>query len=275
MPYTAEQFGKFVLLRRQPERRLETLACGVATPSLITYGRYPLTEVHHLGESRRTLVGRGTLGCPTVAQASVAPGEQTEGTELRRDLQELLNSVWRSLESATARRTPFTLGHLGTVGPAGAPRVRAIILRHFEQDRASVLFATNTGAAKIAEMRENPLVALTVNDDDAAVQLRMEGRAEIIEDPNLRRLAWESFGPQTRHLYQSPSVPGTPLSELQTPEPVEVESAGGCENTEFDRFACVRINLETLDWLDISSPEHQRCQFVRVGHGWTGQRVVP
>lgn len=194
---------------------------------------------------------------------------------MRPDLQELLHSVWRSLESATARRPPFTLGYLGTVGRSGAPRVRAIILRRFEQDRASILFATSTRAAKIAEIRENPLVALTVNNDDAAVQLRMEGRAEIIEDSNVRRSAWESLGPQTRHLYRSSSPPGTSLSEHQTLELADAESARGGEDTEFDRFAWVRINLETLDWLDIASPEHERCQFVREGHGWTGQRVVP
>jgi hypothetical protein len=36
-------------------------------------------------------------------------------------------------------------------------------------------------SAKVHEIRANPLVALTVNDDSAAVQLRMEGHAEIVE----------------------------------------------------------------------------------------------
>lgn len=191
------------------------------------------------------------------------------------NLQDLLHSVWRSLESATARRTPFTLGYLGTVGLAGEPRVRAVILRRFELDRASLLFATNVGSAKIAEIRNNPRVALTVNDDDAAVQLRMEGRAEVVGDSGLRRLAWESFGPQTRHLFESSSAPGTPLSKSHGPEPSDSECLEGDKSTEFDRFAWVRINLERLDWLDIASTKPQRCQFVREGRGWAGQWVTP
>lgn len=191
------------------------------------------------------------------------------------DHQELLNRVWRSLEDATARRTPFTLGFLGTVDQTGAARVRAIILRRFDREGGCVMFATNAASAKIEQIRLNPLVALTVHDDDAAVQVRMEGRAEIVEGATERRLAWESFGPQARRLYRSPLTPGAPLGEQQTSETVTAEAGRRDENAEFDRFAWVRIRLERLDWLDLSSPEHERCQFIREGHTWTGERVVP
>ena len=193
---------------------------------------------------------------------------------MKPDLQDLLGRVWRSLEDATARRTPFTLGYLGTTDATQAPRVRAIILRGFDPDRGCLMFATHMASAKIEEIRLNPLVAVTVTDDDAALQLRMEGRAEIVGDPTERRVAWESLASHTRHLYRSPLAPGTPVSEHQTSES-EREAGRRDENAEFARFAWVRIQLERLDWLDLSSPEHERCQFVREGPGWTGERVAP
>jgi len=189
--------------------------------------------------------------------------------------QALLRRIWGALQDATTHRTPFTLGYLATVDANNAPRCRAIILRRFAPDRGDVTFLTNTMSAKVHEIRAHPLVALTVNDDNAAVQLRMEGHAEIVENLAERRRAWESFGPQTQNLFRSPLAPGTRLGEPRGLDAVAADARGPEENAEFERFAWVTIRLERLDWLDISSSEHERCQFLREGNTWSADWVVP
>lgn len=182
----------------------------------------------------------------------------------------VLDEIWHSLQDATVRRTPFTLGYLGTIGLGGVPRVRAVILRGFDGDRKRVMFATNAASEKVTEIRRIPHVALTVNDDDRAVQLRIEGRARVLDDVDVRTRAWTQFGPHSRHLYASPLVPGTPLPDaLQSGEPEDDEGAA------FKRFAWVGIEPERLDWLDLSSPEHARWRFVREGDTWSGLAIVP
>jgi pyridoxine/pyridoxamine 5'-phosphate oxidase len=192
-----------------------------------------------------------------------------------RTQQALLQRIWGALQDATTRRTPFTLGYLATVDANNAPRCRAVILRRFAPDGGAVTFLTNTMSAKVQEIRANPIVALTVNDDTAAVQLRMEGHAEIIEDLYERRRAWESFGPQTQDLFRSPLAPGTPLGDSPGPDAVAADAGQRDENAEFERFAWVKVHLERLDWLDISSSEHERCQFLREGNTWAGEWIVP
>lgn len=181
---------------------------------------------------------------------------------------EVVEWVLEALGGATTRRTPFTLGYLGTVGVGGRPRVRAIILRRFDREEWRLMFATNALSPKIAEIRREPQVALTLNDDERAVQLRIEGRASVVEEQAERKRAWETFGPGSRHLYDSAAVPAAPLREGQ-------DAGAYDEAAAFGRFAWVGIGLEQLDWLDLSGAEHRRWQLSREGDAWSGHRVVP
>lgn len=181
----------------------------------------------------------------------------------------VLDTVWQSLEEATTRRTGFTLGYLGTVDEDNQPQVRAVILRRFDTERHYLLIATNAHSAKVAEIRRRPLVGLTVTDDARGVQLRITGTARVIEDDAERARAWATFGPQTRHLYASPLTPGSRLADNEQAESEDDDSAA------FDRFAWVGIDLDRLDWLDISTPQHERWQFSRDGRSWSGRQIAP
>ncbi|MGX6511398.1 pyridoxamine 5'-phosphate oxidase family protein [Rhodococcus sp. SJ-2] len=181
--------------------------------------------------------------------------------------EEVLDLIFESLQDATARRTPFTLGYLGTVGIDGGPRVRAVILRRFDPVRSRIMFATDSRSEKVPEIRRSPRVALTMSDDQRAVQLRVEGHATLVDDTDERVSVWETLGRHSRELYSSPAVPGTPVRER--PEVFDDDA------TAFDRFAWVGVELERLDWLDLSAPRHARWRFVRRDGGWSGQSVVP
>ncbi|MCE1177608.1 MAG: pyridoxamine 5'-phosphate oxidase family protein [Micrococcales bacterium] len=187
--------------------------------------------------------------------------------------EQIRDLVWQSLHEATTRRTPFTLGHLATAGLSGEPRVRAVILREFDADSARLLIVTHAGSHKMVEIGREPRVAMTLYDDTRSVQLRLEGVAETVHDPTERQRVWQSLGDQTHDLYRSPLVPGTPVPEDAT------QSAGNPEADDetavLARFAAIWIRVESLDWLDLSVPDHLRWRLVRDGGGWSWLRVVP
>ena len=181
------------------------------------------------------------------------------------DPQELLASIWETLRAATTQRTGFTLATLATVTAAGQPRARSVIVRDFATDPERVYFATHADSDKVREMRARPAVALAFYDAANSAQLRIEGQAQLVEDPAERHRVWDTLAPHSRDLYTATTLPGVPLEAAADPDP----------RTAFERFAWVSIELDRLDWLDLSGEPHQRWQFRREGASWAGHRVVP
>ncbi|KUM40797.1 pyridoxamine 5'-phosphate oxidase family protein [Arthrobacter sp. EpRS71] len=181
---------------------------------------------------------------------------------------ETLELALGSLVAATEGRTPFTLGFLGTTGTDGGARVRAVIIREVDRAAGRVMVATNSLSLKVAEIGHQPRVALTLYDDDRGVQLRILGNAEVVTDESERRRAWERFSPNSRHLYASRLVPGSPRPD----QPVD---GPGDDAMAMERFAWISIDMTDLDWLDLSGDPHIRWQFTRDGSTWRGQEIVP
>lgn len=179
---------------------------------------------------------------------------------------EPLQRIWQLLREATTQGTGFTLGFLGTAADHGGPGVRAIILRQFKESPARIFFATHAHAAKVTEIRANPQVALTLHDNDRAVQLRLEGTANVVQDDVERQRAWKTLAAHSQRLYASTFVPGETWHGSEESEDID---------TAFCRFAWIRIEVERLDWLDLAVDPHQRWQFWRGADTWEGQRVVP
>lgn len=189
-----------------------------------------------------------------------------------RELDDLLQATWLTLDDATRRRTPSTLGFLATVDATGAPHARAVILRRVDAAPACLYFATDARSAKAAELARDPRAAFAVYDDDASVQLRLEGRAAVVSDERERRDAWESLGPHSRRLYGSPVAPRTPLP---TDPEHSAPTAPATDEDAFARFVWLRLRVERIDRLDLSAEPQRRWVLVRAEAGWTGDRVEP
>lgn len=180
-----------------------------------------------------------------------------------------LTSVRDALAAATTRRTPFTLASLATVTPDGAPRARSVILRAWDPDRDVLGLATDDRSAKVREIRADPRVALVVWDDDAQVQVRLEGRASVLHDPAERRRRWDALGPGTRHGYATVAVPGTVVDGDGVPAQDDDDEAW------FARFAWVEVAVDRVDRLDLSTDPHDRVLAERDAGGWRARRVAP
>ena len=184
------------------------------------------------------------------------------------DLDALLAGTWQSLVDATTRRTPSTLAALATVA-GETPQLRSVILRACDPGAGTVAFATDARSSKVAEIRANPAVALTVWDESTGVQVRLGGRATVDPDDAERRRRWDALGPHSQRGYGSPSVPGTTLAPEDDPAHPDAQDAWS------DRFAWVEVRVDRVDRLDISADPHQRARFARDLSAWCGERVVP
>ncbi|GIG34631.1 pyridoxamine 5'-phosphate oxidase family protein [Cellulomonas pakistanensis] len=180
-----------------------------------------------------------------------------------------LASVRDALAAATTRRTPFTLASLATASADGAPRSRSVILRAWDVDRAVLGIATDARSAKVREIRADPRVALVVWDDDTQVQVRLEGRAAVLEDADERRRRWDALGTRSRRGYATLAAPGTPVDPGGTPAQDDDEAAW------FGRFAWVEVAVDRVDRLDLSTDPHDRVVAERDGAGWRARRVAP
>ncbi|PPF43107.1 hypothetical protein C5B85_14210 [Pseudoclavibacter sp. AY1F1] len=187
--------------------------------------------------------------------------------------------IWDALDAATRTRTAFTLGYLGTADVDGQPHVRAVIVRAVDAETGTVFFSTHSLSAKIGQLERNPLVAVTFYDAEADVQLRLEGRAEVVTDESTRRATWASFGAGTRQLFASPLRPGSPLprADARADGGSSANASGDARDDAagYARFAWVAVHVNDIDAIDLSADEHLRCRFTRVDGGWDTTRIVP
>lgn len=86
---------------------------------------------------------------------------------------------WFDLAQNCGIREPSAM-HLATVSAAGAPQVRVVLLRGFDQ--AGFCFYTNLTSAKGDDLAANPRAALGFHWQPLARQVRITGSAEILSD---------------------------------------------------------------------------------------------
>lgn len=181
--------------------------------------------------------------------------------------------LWRILGAATTSRSPFTMMQLATIGIDGAPRVRTVVVRQVDEAQSTLSFATDVRSPKIAEIRRDPRVALAGFDAQGGIQIRLEGQAMIIDQPEEKKPFWDMCRPHTRALFKAPHAPGIEIASPRaggetTKRPDGTESA-------FLNFCVVSVELQRLEWLDVSPERHQRCSFLQTAGSWAGTWIAP
>jgi pyridoxamine 5'-phosphate oxidase len=166
---------------------------------------------------------------------------------LEPSLAHLLESIWTRL--LLACRQPdagWRLPALATLGPAGAPRVRTVVLRTVDCGQASITLHTDARSAKATEILRDPRVALLFWDAIDRVQLRAEGEASVEADPAV----FATLSDAAMALYAVAPAPGTPIAA-----PDAMGRTDPAPN-----FRRLRVQLRALEWLDVAAM-HRRAHF--------------
>ena len=180
--------------------------------------------------------------------------------------------LWNSLDEATRSRTAFTTLTLSTTGLDQRPKSRTIILRQIDKDNGILRFATDQRSRKIEEISAKPYVSLTGYDGNHSVQIRLEGHALVNSNTEQTKSFFNTLKPHTHYLFTSNERPGTKISH-----PKDVQFAEESDRTSaiaFQNFALVDINLDAIEWLDLTATPHHRIRFEKAGQPWSHQWLL-
>jgi pyridoxamine 5'-phosphate oxidase len=161
-----------------------------------------------------------------------------------------------------------------TVGKAGAPTARTVLLKRVEPD--ALLFTSALWTRKAQEISGNPHVALLWYWPSVGRQIEVTGQALVAE----RELAVEMFAErELSHRVQTlVSRQGEPIAELA---PLRARHAHLMQTMETppdcpDEWGAIRIVPDTIEfWEEAPDRMHDRLLFERRGQEWRTSRLAP
>jgi len=177
-------------------------------------------------------------------------------------------------EAGTALRMPEA-GALTTATPDGAPSVRMVLLKRFDED--GIVFHTHATSRKGGELESNPRAALLLYWDTLGRQVRVEGRVERV--PEAEADAYFASRPRDAQIgahasRQSEVIPDRQALERRVAE-LEVELEGR-DVQRPESWVGYRLVPETWElWQHRDSRLHDRFRYRRDGDAWIVERLAP
>jgi pyridoxine/pyridoxamine 5'-phosphate oxidase len=129
----------------------------------------------------------------------------------------------------------------------------------------TVLFFTDTRSQKVQDLAENPNVSALFYHPKKLLQVKLEGRAELITDPSLLNSYWKNIPESSRKDYITSLAPS---SHLANPDHVSYD-----ENQP--NFTAITIIPESIECLQLKRPNHLRILYTKQADEWVGQFLVP
>ncbi|NRA93046.1 MAG: pyridoxamine 5'-phosphate oxidase family protein [Psychroserpens sp.] len=178
--------------------------------------------------------------------------------------QHILEDLKRELINGFAKkRHPFRYFYLGTIHD-DKPRQRTVVMRKMLPDFTVVVF-TDSRSKKVSDIQSNSNVSALFYHPKKLMQIRLEGRAELVSDPELLKKHWNNIPENSRKDYITTLAPG---ADLKNPDHVDYDQTN-------PNFCILHIIPETIEYLQLKRPNHLRVQFTKRGVKWQGQFLVP
>ncbi|WP_213303247.1 pyridoxamine 5'-phosphate oxidase family protein [Paraburkholderia sacchari] len=195
-------------------------------------------------------------------------------------MSEIVDRVWLMLDSGAnagahggAARSPFTMLQAATIGLDGAPKVRTIVLRGASTEGSTLTFYTDVRSEKVAELRRDSRISLVGCDLGAGIQIRLGGVARLAASLEERLALWNVSRPHSLIVYRAALTPGTTIA---LPQEAYIASASPTDSMAgFESFCVITVDVQKIDYLDLSPDGHKRAQFSRCSGAWQGDWVVP
>jgi len=190
-------------------------------------------------------------------------------------LRDTWGRVWAELEAAAASR-PGQSTHpagphawrspaLATVGLAGEPQVRTVILREVDAGQGCLGFYTDARSPKVQQIGRDARGALLFWSPALGWQLRVQVQLELHTAGLAVTARWARLrDSRSAGDYLAPLAPGSLLEDhghgqAPSPEP---------ELHRRTHFALIEARVTALDWLELApATGHRRALFDANGHG--------
>jgi pyridoxamine 5'-phosphate oxidase len=169
----------------------------------------------------------------------------------------------------------FNAAALATVSAASAPAVRMVLVK--SADERGFVFFTNLRSRKALELGANPRAALCFWWPRLAVQIRVEGRVEAVEEAE----ADEYFGsrPRESQIGAWASRQSEPLAAYQNLLRAAEDAAKRFENRAVPRpphWSGLRVVPGSIEfWNERPGRLHERRLFLKTAGGWESSLLQP
>tara|TARA_B100001123_G_scaffold447781_1_gene606416 strand:+ start:344 stop:925 length:582 start_codon:yes stop_codon:yes gene_type:complete len=179
----------------------------------------------------------------------------------------IYETIWRSLvEGVNNRSSDFHTFALATTdGKRSA--VRTVVLRSCSKKELSISFHTNNYSNKINEIKENSNVEGLFYSKNKKIQIRISGQALIFNDVDICHTIWKNMSQDARDCYMYDEKPGT---RIKNPKSIKKNTA----NKANKNFSLININIQSIEWLYLSSSGHRRVSFNKE-NSFVGDWIVP
>ncbi|PQJ81749.1 pyridoxamine 5'-phosphate oxidase family protein [Polaribacter glomeratus] len=178
--------------------------------------------------------------------------------------QQYLEETIRELVNGhSKKRHPFRYFVLAT-SENGKPRQRTVVLRKTLLDSSLVIY-TDKRTQKIKDIQNNAEFSALFYDSKKLLQLRIEGKAELITDKEQIATYWHTVQASSRKDYTTNLAPGTPIIN---PDEVNYKP-------EENYFCPVKLIPNTIEYLRLQRPNHTRILFSKINTDWSGEFLVP
>ena len=181
----------------------------------------------------------------------------------------MTDTFFQELEAELRKGTskkghPYRYFTLATVGTGSVARLRTVVLRRVSED-FKLIFYTDRRSKKITHIKENNHVSLLFYHPKQLLQLKIEGKAHIVSDPEELQKYWSGVQPSSRKDYTTKSAPGSPVSHPDNVEYLE----------DKDYFAIIEVVLSEIEYLKLKRPNHLRVLFTKEEENWSGEFLAP
>ena len=164
---------------------------------------------------------------------------------------------------------------LATATPTGAPSARMVLLK--DVDQRGFTFYTNLDSRKGAELRANPVAALTFHWKSLRRQVRIEGKVEGVDDAEAdayfaTRARLSQIGAWASK--QSHPLEGRFELEKRVARYTAKFHVGAVPRPDnWSGFRLVPTHIEF--WKSMEFRLHDRVVYHRGGDGWTSEQLYP
>ena len=159
---------------------------------------------------------------------------------------------------------PFRYMTLATVGLDDVARLRTVVLRKLTENLDLTIY-TDKRSKKVTHIKENNKVSLLLYHPKKLVQVKIEGKAKIIEDAGILKKYWSGIQPNSRKDYITKNAPG---SVIKNPDLVNYKD-------DEHHFCIIEIEPFKIEYLQLKRPNHLRVRFSKNKDNWEGDFLVP
>ena len=181
------------------------------------------------------------------------------------DLEKTYENIWEQLIIGKSKsKSELHQGYISTFNN-NFPSVRTVVLRHVDKKNNSISFHTDFRSSKIQEIKKNNAITMLFYDHKKKIQIIISGKAEINNQNDKSKEAWDNSRSFSKKCYLVELPPGSsskiPISgykkehEINLPSPEILEKG-------YENFTLVEIKINYIEWLYLHRHGHRRAKFL-------------